>query len=134
MNLMGLGIFRRVWMKLTTITWVKDALLLFIARLIEVAFRVILFILPLGVFLLVLQNRSKVSSVSSLSAFTNDNSVWQHVFPGFILISVDQKQFRNNLLKVRERVQGWIKENRGLIDILFMFLVVLVLVILEIRG
>ena len=121
-------------MKLTTITWVKDALLLFIARLIEVAFRVMLFILPLGVFLLVLQNRNKVSSVSSLSAFTNDNSVWQHVFPGFILISIDQKQFRNNLLKVRERVQGWIKENRGLIDILFMFLVVLVLVILEIRG
>ena len=81
--------------------------------------------------MLILQGRSKVSSVSNLSAFTNDKSVWQHVFPGFMLVSVDQKQFRSRVVKVRDSIQSWIKENRSLLDALFMIAVVAVLVLLE---
>ena len=120
-------------MQFTVLKWVREFLLLGIARTLEVLFRILLLITPLGVYLFVIQGRSKASSVSSLSAFTNDKSVWQHIFPGFMLVSVDKNQFKTSIIKIRDNVQSWIRENKPLLDVLLMLCIVLVLIILEIR-
>ena len=91
-------------MKLQVLTWLRDSLINISGRIIELLFRGILCCLPLGVYLLLIQFRSKASKVSSLSVFTTDESMWQHIFPGFILVAINP-----NLLK-----ESWFKKKRNI--------------------
>ena len=114
-------------MKLTVLTWLRDSSINLIGRTIELLFRILLFFLPLGLYLLLIQMREKASAVSSLTAFTNDESRWQHVFPGFILITVNHQSFRRSLNKLKSSTQLWISSNKYLIEVLFMILLLLLL-------
>ena len=116
-------------MKLTVLNWLKDVLLMWIARVIEFSFRLILFLLPLGVFLLMIQGRGKASKISSLTAFTTDKSIWQYVFPGFILISLEPDQFKNYYLKAHAGFQSWINKNKYALAFLFMAAIVYLMII-----
>ena len=111
-------------MKLTVLTWLKEFLINFIGKAIEVLFRIILCMLPLGVYLLVVQSRRKASSVSNLSVFTTTTSVWQHVFPGFILIAIDPKVLEKEVLKVKGNIDRWVNSNKYIIALLFMIFIV----------
>ena len=86
-------------MKLTILNWFKDELIPLIGKLIEILFRILLFILPLGVFLIIIQYRGKVSKVSNLSVYTNEESVWQHIYPGFALIAISPETNKKNIYK-----------------------------------
>ena len=94
--------------------------------MIEIIFRVILFCLPLGIYLLLIQSRSKASKISNISVYTEDYSVWQHIFPGFILVSVNPNSIKEWYLKKRLKVQIWVGDNRFLLFLL-LFLIVFVL-------
>lgn len=111
-------------MKLTVLGWFKDVLIIWIAKVIEVTFRIILLCLPLWVFLLVIQGRGKVSSVSSLTNYTTDKSVWQHIFPGFILVAIDSDQFKDGCSRAYNKVQGWLNRNKYTLALLFMVTIV----------
>lgn len=111
-------------MKLTVLNWFKDFMKVFLGRIIELIFRVILFVLPLGVYMFIMQHRTKVSSVSNLTVYTKDESVWQHVFPGFILVAIQPNQFKEFIHAKKAKIQGWIKENKYLLAMLFMALIV----------
>ena len=115
-------------MKLTVLEWFKDIMKVVIGRTIEIIFRIILFLLPVGVYLTVLQYRSKVSSVSNLSIYTKDESVWQHIFPGFILVAINPQQFKTTLNTKKANMQKWIKDNQYLIGLLFMMLIVCLMI------
>ena len=115
-------------MKLTVIGWVKDTLKVFLGRTIEIMFRMILFLLPLGIYLTVLQFRNKVSSVSNLTVYTKDESVWQHIFPGFILVSIEPQQFKAFISTKKANLQKWIKDNQYLLGLLFMLLIVCLMI------
>ena len=115
-------------MKLTVLNWFKDVLLIWIAKLIEITFRIILFLLPLGIYLLLIQGRGKVSKVSSLSTFTNDKSVWQHIFPGFILVAIDSDQFKNAYLKAHGDFQTWVSRHKYTLAFLFMTAIVCLMI------
>ena len=115
--------------KLVVLNWLKDFLLVYIGRTIEILFRAILFFLPLGVYLLLIQMRKKASKTSSISVFMTDDSTWQHIFPGFILVSVDSKSLKRSTLKFRNNVQSWVAANRYIIGILFMLLIVTLMLI-----
>ena len=78
-------------MKLTVLKWIGDSSIGILGRTIEVLFRCVLCILPLGIYMILLQRRSKASKVSSILTFTNERSIWQHVFPGFILKDTSRK-------------------------------------------
>ena len=116
-------------MKLTVLGWLKDVLLVWVARVIEITFRLILLCLPLWVFLLVIQGRGKASSVSNLTTFTNDKSIWQHIFPGFILVAIDPDQFKNTNLKIYTRIQSWLNRNKYTLAFLFMITVVCLMIL-----
>ena len=119
-------------MKLTVLNWLKDSSISLIGRTIELIFRTLLFFLPLGAYLILIQLREKASAVSSLSTFTNDESRWQHVFPGFILVTVDQQSLKKSVAKTKANVQSWIAANKYIIGVLFMILVVALMVVSEV--
>lgn len=119
-------------MKLTVLTWIKDSSISLIGRIIELIFRGLLLLLPLGVYLLLIQSREKASAVSSLSAFTNDDSRWQHVFPGFILITINQQSLKKSVIKSKNNIQNWIAANKYIIAMLFMAAIVWLMVIHEV--
>ena len=119
-------------MKLTVLTWLKDASIGLIGRTIELIFRILLFFLPLGLYLLLIQTREKASAVSSLTAFTNDESRWQHVFPGFILITINHQSLKKATTRVKTNIQSWIASNKYIIALLFMATIVALMVMHEV--
>ena len=110
-------------MKLQVLTWLKDSLIGLIGRTIEIIFRTILFCLPLGIYLLLIQFRSKASKVSNISVYTEDYSVWQHIFPGFILVSINPNSIKEWCLKKRLKIQIWVGDNRFLLFLSLFFIV-----------
>lgn len=116
-------------MKLTVLGWIKDCLIVWVARIIEVLFRIILLCLPLWVYLTIIQERGKVSSVSNLSTYTTDKSVWQHIFPGFILVAIDSNQFKAGRSKLYGSFQGWLNRNKYTLALLFMLTIVTLMVL-----
>ena len=111
-------------MKLTVLTWIRDEILSSLGRLIEVLFRLFLLVLPMGLFLLLIQARHKASSIRTILDFTEDNSRWQHIFPGFIIVAIDPHVTRNMYMKVKINIQSWINANKYLLSFIFMTLIV----------
>ena len=120
-------------MKLTVLTWLKDASINLIGRTIELIFRGLLLLLPLGAYLLLIQSREKASAISSLTAFTTDDSRWQHIFPGFILITVNQQSLKKGIEKTKLKIQNWIASNKYILGMLFMAAIVALMIISEVK-
>ena len=121
-------------MKLTVLTWLKDSSINLIGRSIEFLFRAILCLLPLGIYLVLLQKRSKASTINTISVYTKEYSKWQHVFPGFILVSIEPDSLINFLTRVNNNTQNWISKNKYYIAILFMATIVALMVLSYTRG
>jgi hypothetical protein len=121
-------------MKLTVLNWLKDSSKNLIGRSIELLFRFILCILPLGLYMILLQKRSKASKVSSLMTFTNDRSVWQHIFPGFILVAIEPDVLNNFLTNLNNSFKAWVERNKYTLAILFMATIVSILILMYIKG
>ena len=121
-------------MKLTVLNWIKDSSIGLIGRTIEFLFRFLLCLTPLGVYLILLQKRSKASKVSSLLTFTNDRSIWQHVFPGFILVAIEPDELSNFLTKVHNSVQSWVDRNKYVLALIFMTIIVGFMILLYTKG
>lgn len=116
-------------MKLTVLTWLRDELLGNLGKLIEILFRLALLILPMGLYLLLIQGRQKASSIRTILDSTEDNSRWQYIFPGFILVAVDPNVARTTYLKFKIAVQSWINNNKYLLGFMFMTLVVTLMIV-----
>lgn len=114
-------------MKLTVLTWLRDSSITLIGRTIEIIFRTILFCLPLGVYLLLIQLRSKASKISNISVYTDEKSCWQHIFPGFILVAVDENMLKNKYNEIKKNFQTWIFNNRFILSFLAIFLIILLI-------
>lgn len=107
-------------MKLTVLKWMSQSLVSILGKSIELLFRIILFLLPLGAYLLLIQSRSKASKVSNISVYTTDDSVWQHVFPGFILVSIDPSSFKKSYNSIKNKFQQWVSDNKYILAFIFM--------------
>ena len=119
-------------MKLTVLTWLRDSSINLLGRTIELIFRALLVLLPLGMYLLLIQSREKASVVSSLTAFTTDDSRWQHIFPGFILVTVDHQSLKKGAAKAKLKLQMWISSNKYIIGMIFMIIMVALMLINEV--
>ena len=111
-------------MKLTVLTWLRDSSISLIGRAIEISFRIILFCLPLGVYLLLIEARDKASKISNISVYTTDDSVWQHVFPGFILVAINPNSFKNFYNSLKINFQQWVNRNKYEITAIFMAVII----------
>ena len=121
-------------MRLTVLNWIKDEATPFVGRAIEFLFRTILFLLPLGVYLFLLQGRSKASSINSISVYTNEESKFQHIFPGFILVSISPNSLNEALLKAKSSFQSWVERNKYLLAFMFMSVIVGIMMLSYIKG
>ena len=120
-------------MKLIVLNWLKDILIPFIGKSIELVFRSVLCLLPLGLFMLVLQKRKKASAVSSISVYTNERSKFQFVFPGFLLVSIEPNSLDTLLIQIKGNFQSWVNRNKYIISFLFMLTIVLIMILFYIR-
>lgn len=111
-------------MKIVVLKWIVDELIPFIGRCIELLFRIILCLLPLGVYLFLIQKRNKASKVSSLTTVTTDNSVWQHVFPGFLLVAIEPTVLEDCINKKKSDFQHWVERNKYILTMIFMSIIV----------
>lgn len=118
-------------MKLTVLTWLKDSSIPFIGKIIEILFRLILLILPLGIFLYLIQSRDKASTIRTINVYTTEDSKWQHIFPGFILVAIDPNALKNSYKKTLGNIQSWISSHKYLLEALFM---VIIIVLMYISG
>ena len=116
-------------MKLTVLTWLRDSSVTLVGRTIELLFRIILFFLPLGVYLLIVQSSEKASKISSINVYTKDESRWQHVFPGFILVSIEPDSFKSAWIRRKANFQSWVASNKYLLEVLFMILIIVLMVV-----
>ena len=121
-------------MELTVMRWLRDFLVPLIGKTVELLFRVLLCLLPLGVYMVILQKRVKASSTRTISVYTKENSKFQHVFPGFLLVSIDPDSLSSYLAKVHNNVQNWIQRNKYIIALLFMSAIVGLMILSYIRG
>ena len=121
-------------MQLTVLTWLKDSSIRTLGRTIEFTFRLILCLLPLGVYLLLIQKRSKASSINTISVYTKEYSKWQHVFPGFILVSIEPDALNMFLTNLNNTIQNWINKNKYLLAFLFMLTIVSLMIVSYIKG
>lgn len=121
-------------MKLTVLKWIADSSVGFLGRLIELIFRTSLCLLPLGFYMALIQKRNKVSKVSSLLTFTNDRSVWQHVFPGFILVAIEPDEMDKFFTNLNSKFKAWAERNKYLLALLFMAIIVGLLILSYIKG
>lgn len=121
-------------MKLTVLKWIKDSSIGLIGRTIELVFRFVLCLLPLGIYMVLLQKRSRASKVSNILTFTNERSIWQHVFPGFILIAVEPNELQNFLTKINNNFKSWVERNKYLLALSFMTFTVSIMILLYLKG
>jgi hypothetical protein len=121
-------------MELTVMRWLRDFLVPLIGKTVELLFRVLLCLLPLGVYMVILQKRVKASSTRTISVYTKENSKFQHVFPGFLLVSIDPDSLSSYLAKAHNNVQNWIQRNKYIIALLFMSAIVGLMILSYIRG
>ena len=121
-------------MELTVMRWLRDFLVPLIGKTVELLFRVLLCLLPLGVYMVILQKRVKASSTRTISVYTKENSKFQHVFPGFLLVSIDPDSLSSYLAKTHNSIQNWIQRNKYIIALLFMSAIVGLMILSYIRG
>ena len=121
-------------MKLTVLKWIGDSLVPVLGKTVELCFRVVLSLLPLGIYMILLQMRSKASSVTSISVFTKENSIFQHVFPGYMLVSVDPDSLQKTITKLNSDFQLWINNNKYTLSFLFMAIIVGLMILSYIKG
>lgn len=116
-------------MEMKVTKWFKDYLTSKSSQLLESLLMMILFILPLGVSLIVLQFRSKASSVSNLSVHTTDRSVWQFVYPGFMLVAIDPMLFKTIIKTKNDNFQRWVERNKYTLSFLLALIIVCLMLV-----
>ena len=121
-------------MKLTVLKWIAESSIGLLGRTVELLFRVVLCILPLGVYMLLLQKRSKASKISNIMVYTNDRSIWQHVFPGFILVAIEPDEMKKFFTNLNNNFKAFVERNKYLLTLLFMASVVGLMLLLYLRG
>lgn len=121
-------------MKLTVLSWFNEAIVRVLGKTVEVIFRLLLCLLPLGVYMLILQKRPKASAVSSISVYTKENSKFQHVFPGFLLVSIDPESLNNFISQKNASIQSWVNQNKYTLALVFMSVIVGLMVLSYIKG
>lgn len=86
-------------------------------------------LLPVGIYMMLLQFREKVSKVSALSTFTEDDSTWQFIHPNFILVCKDPKEHKVAFKKFIKAVNNFYNNYKSLIILGSIFITLVLLYI-----
>lgn len=116
-------------MKPIVLTWIKEFTLNTLKVTGEFMARVIWLMLPLGVFMLLIQMRSKASGIRSIFTYTEDNSEFQAIFPGYYLVSVNPNEMKEYIAKTKGNFQKWLQNNKYILCFSLALCVVLLMLI-----
>ena len=95
------------------------------------------FLLPVGLHILILQFAKKMSPMSSLVAYVNqEKSEWMFIYPNTIMISIEPNLYKNTLKKLNKNLDNFLIKNNNVIKFIMSLLVIicLVLVVVALWG
>lgn len=95
-----------------------------ILGLLEVILKIIYFLIPVGVYMALLQFREKASKVSAIGTFTEDDSTWQYIHRNFILVCINPKSIRKDIKGNVKRIDKWFDKYKSVIILGAIFLVI----------
>lgn len=92
----------------------------------ELIFVTIYCCMPVGLFMLLMSFKSKSSKATAISAYLNERSEFQHIFPNFLLVIVEPNWLRKKIADRVSKVQAFLTKYKALL-IAFFFIVIMVL-------
>ena len=102
------------------------SLIVFIA---EYIFRFIYLCLPLWFFLLMVSLRDKCNAITALDIYANDKAVFQHIYPGVLIVLLDHKALVKNIQKSMTQMETFLYMHRYTIISLLLFLIIVAICI-----
>lgn len=115
----GKSVLKEVW--LTTLS--------FLAFIAEYILRFIYLCMPIGIFMLAMSLRKKCNSITALDIFANDKAVFQHVYPGVLLVLLEPKAFLDSCKINMAKLEALISWHKYTIISLLLFLIMLAVII-----
>ena len=85
-------------------------------------------LLPIGLFMVLMSFRTKNHKTTALTAFTNENSEFQHIFPNFILVTVEPNFIKRQIQKKIQHINSFIQKY-FLMFLVLLFLAVIIIAI-----
>ena len=113
---------------------IKHTLLIFI-QLLKVTTNTLFFLMPVGVYILILQFAKKMNAISALEAFVDrEKGEWMYIYPNTILVSADANLYKTQLNKLNRNVNKFIEKNRYTLFAIFCILLICLMVSMVILG
>lgn len=91
--------------------------------MLEIALRVLSLMCPMGIYMLLVTFRNKISKFSGLPTYITDNTVWQFVYPGTALVVVDPTISKKRVAKLLNYVKEHKYDLYALFCIIFLLLI-----------
>lgn len=110
-------------------------LCLFIIQVLKVAVNMLFFLLPVGVYVLIMQFTRKMSAMSSIETYVDPSKgEWMFIYPNTILVTTDANLYKKNINKAIKNLNKFIETNKNVLASLFAISVLFILILLVIRG
>ena len=96
-----------------------------VLNILELILKGIYMLLPIGLYMALLQFRDKVSKVSAIHTFTRDDSTFQFIHKNFMLVCVDPSTVRIRNKNILKSVDKFFEKYKSLIVLGTIFLLLL---------
>ena len=108
---------------------------LFIIQVLKVAVNMLFFLLPVGVYVLIMQFTRKMSAMSSIETYVDPSKgEWMFIYPNTILVTTDANLYKKNIKKFNKELNKFIENNKNVLALLFDIIVLFILVFIAVRG
>lgn len=108
------------------LSFLSATLNLIISTLLNILNYVLAFLymcLPLWFFMVIMQLRDKNNKATAISTFVKDNSEFQYIFPGYILVAVDPTSLRKWHKNFMRIVYDYLNTNKWLLIISLLIII-----------
>ena len=102
---------------------------LFIYNILEWIVKIIYLMLPLGLHMFALQMREKISPVTTLTTFIDENSTWTVVYDGLVMVNTNVGAVRRRFKNTRI----WFKNHTWLFVTLATIIVIVLLILVALK-
>lgn len=108
---------------------------LLIIQVLKIIVNILFFLLPVGIYVLIMQFTRKMSAMSSIETYVDPSKgEWMFIYPNTILVTTDANLYKKNINKVVKSLNKFLETNKNILALLFAISVLLILILLVIRS
>jgi hypothetical protein len=92
--------------------------------ILEIILKALYMLIPVGVFMALIQFREQISKANAIGTFTSDDSTFQLIHPNFILVCVNPKKLKLDQKKMLKEIDKFYDKYKSVIILgsIFIFL------------